>query len=168
LPRGLLAWFGRSEKAARRAYRAYLQAGLPQGRRPELVGGGLVRSLGGWAEVRAIRQRKAPVLADPRILGTGDFVEQMLQAGDARLRAQRGWARQREEAQRYIARHCRRAGLDPAELGRGGRRQPVATVRAKLAVALVTELGVSLAESARHLGISTSGIAKILSRRGEE
>jgi len=88
----------------------------------------------------------------------------MLQAGDARLRAQRGWARQREEAQRYIA---RRAGLDPAELGRGGRRQPAATVRAKLAVALVTELGVSLAESARHLGISTSGIAKILSRRGK-
>ena len=165
--RSVLAWFGRTEKAARRSYRAYVQEGLPQGRRPELVGGGLVRSLGGWAEVRAIRQRKAPVLADPRILGTGAFVEQMLQAGDARLGAQRGWDRRREDAQKWIIRHCRRAGITPEEVRRGGRRQPVATVRAQIAVGLVTELGLSLAEAARQLGISTSGIAKILSRKGK-
>ena len=49
----VLACFGRTERAALRAYRAYLREGIPQGRRPELVGGGLVRSLGGWAEVSA-------------------------------------------------------------------------------------------------------------------
>jgi hypothetical protein len=160
--RAVLAWFGRSAPAARRAYRAYIQAGLPQGRRPELVGGGLIRSLGGWAEVRAIRQRKEPVLADPRILGTGAFVQEMLQAGDARLRAQRGWTRRLQAAQTWIARGCRRAGITPEEVRRGGRRQPVATLRAELAVGLVTELGLSFAEAARQLGISTSGIAKIL------
>jgi len=163
----VLAWFGRSAPAARRAYRGYVKAGLPQGRRPELVGGGLIRSLGGWAEVRAVRQRKAPVLADTRILGTGAFVEQMLQAGGARLRAQRGWTQRLQAAQTWIGRHCRRAGITPEELRRGGRRQPVATVRAELAVGLVTELGLSFAEAARHLGISTSGVAKILRRRKE-
>jgi REP element-mobilizing transposase RayT len=69
------SWFGRTERVALRAYRAFLQEGIPQGRRPELVGGGLVRSLGGWAEVRAIRQRADRVLADERILGSGPFVE---------------------------------------------------------------------------------------------
>jgi putative transposase len=43
----VLAWFGRTERAAIQAYRAYLREGLPQGRRPELAGGGLIRSLGG-------------------------------------------------------------------------------------------------------------------------
>ncbi len=124
--------------------------------------------MGGWAEVRAVRQRKAPVLADPRILGTGAFVAQMLQADDARLRVQRGWVRRREEAQTWIGRHCRRAGITPEELRHGGRRQPVATVRAELAVGLVTELGLSFAEAARHLGISTSGVAKILRRRRKD
>jgi predicted HTH domain antitoxin len=106
-------------------------------------------------------------LADPRVLGTGAFVEQMLRAGDARLRAQRGWSQRLQEAQKWIARQSRRAGITPEEVRRGGRRQPVATVRGQLAVQLVTELGLSLAEAARHLGISTSGVAKILSRRGK-
>ena len=43
----VLTWFGRTERGALRAYRAFLREGLPQGRRPELVGGGLLRSLGG-------------------------------------------------------------------------------------------------------------------------
>src|SRR3990172_6350583 len=77
----VLAWFGQNEPAARRAYRGYLKEGLPQGRRPELVGGGLIRSLGGWAEVRAIRQRTAPVPADPPVPGSGAFLEQRRQAG---------------------------------------------------------------------------------------
>jgi hypothetical protein len=91
----VLSWFARTERAAVRAYRAFLQAGSPQGRRPELVGGGLVRSLGGWGAVRAVRRR---------------------------------------------------------------------AVRAALAVDLVTRLGLSLAETARQLGVSTSGIAKALAR----
>src|SRR3990172_4787201 len=33
----VLAWFGRTERAAGRAYRAFLHEGIPQGRRPELV-----------------------------------------------------------------------------------------------------------------------------------
>ena len=66
----VLAWFGRTERAACRAYRAFLRAGLSQGRRPELVGG-RNRSLGGWAEVRAMRRRAERVRTDPRVLGTG-------------------------------------------------------------------------------------------------
>jgi len=42
----VLSWFGRTERAALRAYRAFLREGIPQGRRPELVGGGLVRGAG--------------------------------------------------------------------------------------------------------------------------
>jgi hypothetical protein len=49
----------------------------------------------------------------------------MLQAEDARLRPQPGWVRRREEAHRWIARHCRRAGITPEAVRRGW-RQPIA------------------------------------------
>jgi len=50
----VLGYFGRTLRAARRAYLSYMEAGLDQGRRDELVGGGLIRSLSGWSEVKRL------------------------------------------------------------------------------------------------------------------
>jgi REP element-mobilizing transposase RayT len=160
----VLSWFGRTERAALRAYRAFLREGIPQGRRPELVGGGLVRSLGGWAEVRAIRQRADRVVTDERILGSGPFVARMLAAGDARQQTQQARGHRLRQAQALIRQRCRREQVGLEELRMGSRRRRIAAVRARLAVDLVTRLGLSLAETARQLGVSTSGIAKALAR----
>ena len=160
----VLAWFGGSERAAVRAYRSYLQEGSAQGRRPELVGGGLLRSLGGWAEVQAVRRRATQVLADPRILGTGAFVERLLAEGDARLQSQHVRASRLGETAAIVRAECQRAGISAEELQMGGRRRRLSAVRARLAVRLVTQLGLSLAEAARHLGVSTSGLAKVVMR----
>jgi hypothetical protein len=46
----VLSFFGQN-RYRRRNYQEYVQKGAALGRRPELVGGGLVRSLGGWSEV---------------------------------------------------------------------------------------------------------------------
>jgi len=46
----VLSYFGDSLRSARKKYLAYVESGMNQGRRPELVGGGLVRSLGGWSD----------------------------------------------------------------------------------------------------------------------
>ena len=40
----VLSWFGRSLKDAQTSYRRYVGQGIALGKRPELVGGGLVRS----------------------------------------------------------------------------------------------------------------------------
>ena len=45
----VLKWFGQKESEAKKAYRNYIQKGINEGRRPELVGGGLIRSLDGWS-----------------------------------------------------------------------------------------------------------------------
>jgi len=160
----VLSWFGRTERVALRAYRAFLREGIPQGRRPELVGGGLVRSLGGWAEVRAIRQRADRVVTDERILGSGPFVARMLAAGDARQQMQQARVQRLRQAQALIRQRCRREQVGLEELRMGSRRRRIAAVRARLAVYLVTRLGLSLADAARQLGVSTSGIAKALAR----
>ncbi len=47
-------------------------------KRSEFVCGGLVRSLGGWSAVKALRKVGAYMKGDERILGSGDFVEGIL------------------------------------------------------------------------------------------
>jgi hypothetical protein len=72
----VLALFGKRVKSARQAYGAYMEEGLHLGRRADLVGGGLVRSLGGWSEVK--RKSGGSAMSDERILGESDFVDRIL------------------------------------------------------------------------------------------
>ena len=52
----------------------YFEPGIEQGRRPELVGGGLIRSLGGWRAVKNARfSGQDRVKGDHRILGDSAF-----------------------------------------------------------------------------------------------
>ncbi len=72
--RYVLSYFGAPENS-RNNYLAYVEKGFAQGHRPELVGGGLIRSLGGWSEVLASRKRGEKQAFDQRIPGDGDFVK---------------------------------------------------------------------------------------------
>ena len=51
----ILGFFGKRLGEARREYVSYVKKGIALGRRPELVGGGLIRSLGGWEEIKKMR-----------------------------------------------------------------------------------------------------------------
>lgn len=160
----VLSWFGARAKDSLEAYRRFVHDGITQGRRPELVGGGLIRSLGGWAEVQAARARGDRVATDPRVLGAGPFVEQLLTRDEGRLRHTHGRAQQIREIDDLIRGACTTAGIEIGELQQGGRRRKVAGVRTRLARQLVGNYGLSLADAARRLGVSTSAIAKALER----
>jgi len=160
----VLDGFGRTQTQAVRAYRAYVAAGVPLGRRPALVGGGLVRSLGGWAAVRAMRPRTPTDTADPRILGHGDFVARLLREAEAHQRPRGGPAERATHAARIIRAACAKTGITLDELAAGSRRGPIPALRASLARELVTRLGLSLAEVARRLGVTTSAISRAVRR----
>jgi len=164
----VLSWFGKSEGAARRAYRNFMKEGIPMGRRPELVGGGLVRSQGGWSQVMSMRKRKVRELSDERILGPGDFVERIIE--DAERSFQRSFRNNLSvnDLETLILKSCKKSGIHINELRSGGRRQKVSGVRSRLAVDLVRHHGISLAETARHLGVSTPAIWNLLMRKGDE
>ena len=55
-----------------------MEKGIADGKRPELTGGGLIRSVGGWAAAKALRRANALQKGDERILGDGDFVDTVL------------------------------------------------------------------------------------------
>lgn len=52
----VLKLFHSSHNIARQRYREFVSKGIAQGRRHDLVGGGLIRSAGGWAAVKALRK----------------------------------------------------------------------------------------------------------------
>jgi putative transposase len=76
--RGVLDIFDERPGVARRQYRTFIQEGIALGRRPELTGGGFIRSHGGWAAVKAMRRAREFQKSDERILGDGVFVEKVL------------------------------------------------------------------------------------------
>jgi len=162
----VLSWFGSREKEARKAYRSYVAEGTPLGRQPELVGGGLIRSLGGWSQVRALRTSKMGVRADERILGSGEFVDRILAEAEERIKCQIPDPRRLLQARQYVEEQCAEYGVSIAEVLGGSRRAPIARLRLALARHLVGQLGLPLAEAARQLGVTTSGISRALERAG--
>ncbi|MCF6291601.1 MAG: hypothetical protein L3J03_11485, partial [Desulfobacterales bacterium] len=152
----------------RAAYRQFVADGVEQGRRPDLVGGGLVRSLGGWSEVKALRRSGIRELADERILGSGDFVEQIIKEADVGIRTRLSAKDCQGEIARVISTICQEEGVNIKELRSGSRRRPIAAARLLIARKLVEELGVSLAETARQSGVSTAAISLSLSRSAKK
>ena len=158
----VLKWFGKTESQAKREYRAYVKKGIDQGRRPELVGGGLIRSLGGWSAVKALRRSGDRELSDERILGGGEFVEQIIKEAEGKVRSQFPMIELGDKINEFIVKVCQNENVSIEELKAGGRRRQVSKVRAQIAIGLVRTYGVPLAEVARQLGVTTPAVSKII------
>jgi REP element-mobilizing transposase RayT len=161
----VLNGFGKQTRKARGAYRDFVEKGIALGRQPNLVGGGLVRSSGGWSEVKALRRIGEKEKGDERILGSGNFVSQVLSEADL-VRKYRLANLDREKAAFEIMAHvCKENDISIPALMGGSRLRHISRVRHELALRLTAELGLSFAEVARLLGVSTSGVARIIERK---
>jgi putative transposase len=69
-----------------------------------------------------------------------------------------------DAAGELIKGYCEKYNVAIEALRSGSRRQPVSSVRGQLTLKLVNELGLSLSETGRQLGLTTSGVAQILHR----
>lgn len=164
----VLRLFGEREAIAQKAYRKYIKEGIDRGRRPELVGGGLIRSQGGWSEVKSLRRMEKREESDERILGSGTFVKRIIQEADERTRYLFPSKTKRKKVEKYIKKVCIEEKISKKELQSGSRRRSISRVRNRIARNLIKSYGISLAESARLLGVSTSAISKLMSRAKEE
>ena len=159
--------FGRGERQSVRAYRNFIEEGKGLGRRPELVGGGLVRSLGGWSKVLSLRNRGEEAEHDSRILGSGGFVQAVMRDAEEAI-ARQVRNRGTKTIEEVIRRMCRESKVSEKELKCGSQRRRVSEVRSEIACYLSREMGISMAEIARRLGVGTSAIAMEIRRRDSE
>ena len=153
----VLARFGRGVRQARARYREFVAGGIGQGRREELVGGGLRRSMAALGE----EVGEEPPAFDDRVLGTGAFVEELRRHEQRRdrLAPTVPWVRLQETVAQAF-------GLDAAALGRRYRKGPGAQARAALCYLAVAQLGYKGAEVGRLLRLSAAGVSLAV-RRGE-
>jgi len=160
----VLNQFGKGEKRSVKAYRKFIEEGKELGKRPELVGGGLVRSLGGWSKVLSLRSRGEETEYDSRILGGGNFVQAVMREAEEAV-ARQVRKRGTKTIEETIRRICRESEVSEKELVSGGQRRRVTEVRTEIACYLSREMGISMAEIARRLGVGTSAIAMAIRRR---
>lgn len=160
----VLLQFKGTIKKARNAYRRFVEEGISMGRQPQLTGGGLIRSKGGWSQVVSARRSGEREEYDERILGSGDFVQAALKEAEEKIRLQLKHRRTGRTLVQIIDQECDRWKISPKELEGGSRRREVSAMRIKIAKRGLDELGLSLAEIARHVGVSTSGLARAIKR----
>jgi putative transposase len=164
----VLSEFGSKRRKAKNEYRAFMQEGLGQGRLPELTGGGLIRSKGGWSQVLSARRNDSKDDFDERILGSSDFVNTILKEAEEKAKHQLKFRRSGKTLAGIIQEECKKEGTTPAELKGGGRRRRISGLRAKIAKRGLEELGLPFAEIARNVGVNTSSIRKAVLRLEEE
>lgn len=166
--RYVLKWFDRKERDAKKFYKEFIEKGITLGKRPDLTGGGLIRSMGGWSIVKAMRYSGNKEESDARILGSGEFVSELIKRAEEKVKYQLPTMELQKIITAEIEIQCKKENVAVAMLQSGSRRSPLPKLRRAIALKLIDEYGVSLAETARRLGISTSGVAQILRRNERE
>ncbi|NTW64155.1 MAG: hypothetical protein HGA46_08790 [Chlorobiaceae bacterium] len=161
----VLRFFGSRAGTARNAYLKFLEEELSIDREKELSGGGLVRSLGGWSKVQSMRKRGEKALGDERILGGDDFVREVLKEGEEGKEAVLPESERLQLLKETMLQVCEDAGVTKTYLLSGSRGGKLPLLRKELAKKSVYEYGLSLAETARQLGVTTNAVSYMLKSR---
>ena len=161
----VLRFFGSTEGKARRAYLVFLEEEMDIDRESELSGGGLVRSHGGWSQVLSMRKQGLKEQGDERILGSCEFVQLLHAEAEAFIDNQLSSGERLKQVRQDIADACENAGISVAFFRSGSRSGILSTMRKSLAKNFTSEYGLSRAETARQLGVTTSAVNYMIRKR---
>jgi putative transposase len=164
----VLRYFGKREREAKREYLSFVSKGIDEGRKPELVGGGLLRSAGGWEGLKEARESGQRVKSDERILGRSEFVERVLREAGEQWERRSRLRRRSNYLSRSIEKVAEGFGVDADDLKSGSRSRKVAKARAAFCYIAVRELGLSCASVGKELRISPSAVSKCAARGHRE
>ena len=163
----VLRYFGKTVRNARNEYLSFMEKGVGQGRRDDLIGGGLVRSLGGWSELRASRIRaQGHIMSDERILGEPEFVDTIISQAHEKYDRLFELKRQGYDFSLVVKKVAAIVGMHPDEILSKGKQPRKVKTRSLLCYWAVGELGMSLTDVARRLGMTLSGVGYAV-QRGE-
>jgi hypothetical protein len=163
----LLSFFGKGKSDARNAYRHFVEQGVKQGRRPELIGGGLIRSMGGWAALSALRGEEVRVKGDERILGDSGFVEAVLREADEQLERRYRLQAEGFDLDRVVERVAQVLDVPLEMVWEKSRRPRVVDARDLLCYWASKELAMSMTDLAKRLNLTQPAVS-IAVRRGEK
>ena len=148
----VLRYFGKRKKAAREKYQTFVADGISLGRRAELVGGGLKR-------VQKMVGDELITAYDDRILGSGEFVEQLKQEKDVCERLEL-----RMPLARLVALVAKVGNVEPEALRQRRRGAMISEAKSIICYLAARRMGYSGEAVAQALGITRSGVCRGASR----
>jgi REP element-mobilizing transposase RayT len=163
----VLTLFDKKPSSARRRYSQFVQKGIAQGNRSDLTGGGLIRSVGGWTAVKAMRRAKVYQKSDERILGDGSFVESTLDAYDESFEKKYLLKSMGYTLDDVVNRVSETLKVKPQLIWSAGRHRKTVQARSLMCFWAVRELGLSMSEIARKLNLSVMAVSKSVARGAE-
>ena len=162
----VLAYFVKRKVQARKKYESFIEEGFKQGRRKDLTGGGLIRSLGGWTEAREDLKGRDHIMSDERILGDSDFVDSVISQSEEQYERRYELKRQGFDLDRIATRVAEVLDMEPNEVFSKGRQKNRVKARSLLCYWASRELGMSHTALAKRLEMSLAGVS-ISVKRGE-
>jgi REP element-mobilizing transposase RayT len=157
----ILAYFGKKPKPALEKYEKFVEDGIKAGNRLDLVGGGLIRSLGGWSQVLSLKRTGSKIYSDERILGGSDFVKNAIKEAEKKEKETLRLNQKISDLISLAVKICKGDGVEISDLCSGIRKKDVVRSRKIFCQLAVTRMGYSGAEIARFLGITTSAVNRL-------
>jgi putative transposase len=163
----VLNLFGNKISSARRNYRSFVFKGISEGRRLDLTGGGLIRSLGGWHQVKALRRIGIRFKCDERILGDNEFVEQVLREAEDRLERRYALEAKGYDFEQVVERVAQVMNMNASDVLKRSKDAQTVKARSLLCFWANRELGMTTVEISHRLKLSQSAVSRS-SMRGEK
>jgi len=154
----VLGYFDKRQDEARKQYESFVKLGVTQGRREELAGGGLIRSLGGWTAARDAVKGGVHIMSDERILGDSAFVDSVISQSGERYERRHHLEQQGYDLDRVAQRVSEVLGIKPEEVFSKGRQGRKVTARSLFCFWAARELGMSHTALAKKLEMSLANI----------
>jgi len=157
-------YFGKIRSVARWEYQKFVSDGMHRGSRPDLVGGGFLRSIGGWTVLKECRRRGDYIKGDERILGGNDFVTQVLKKADEVLKQENLLKRQGIDFEFLLVNVAKYYDVDIEEFLSGTRQQKVVDARSILCYLAVRKLRISCLDVSQQLNVSPGCVSRAVVR----
>lgn len=158
----VLKLYGSKKSTARQRYREYVKKGIVEGRRPELVGGGLIRSAGGWSAVKAMRRGIDRMKGGERILGDGQFVESVLKTAQENLENKYKLKAQGDGFEWLVKRVAQLMEIEPQDILSPGKYPQRVRARNLLCYWGACELGITTVALAEKVNLAQSTVSQAI------
>jgi len=163
----VLCRFGPDSEKAQERYQAFVAEGVSAGKRPDLIGGGLLRSSGGWQNIAYARRYGEHLKSDERILGDSDFVEEVLGAAEEHMERLCTYLQKGLDLDGLANVIAELLNVEITEVWKGGKKSMTVKARSLLCYWAVRELGMTATAVSRRLNLTQPGVAGAV-KRGEE
>lgn len=160
----VLRMFAARESAARKNYEEFVAKGIASGRRPELVGGGLIRSAGGWSALKAMRSGASRIMGDERILGSSSFVEEVIKQANESYEQRTLAERQGLDFDVIIREVAYHFEIDEQLLKSASKQRKASQAKSIACFLAVDRLKMTGREIARRLRVTPSAVSKLTIR----